>query len=190
MRNAAEAVATLATALVLCVSAGAAEIHDAARSGDLETVKHLLAADPELVHARDPNGATPLHLAARGVHAALVRYLVAHGADVTIRDANQVIPLPSLAYRGADDLVALVISKGADVDAVCATYGGGPAQTTLNLLVSSGWPAAAGLQGPLTRVLLRAGANPEGLDDDGSPMATVIWTWRRSTSRRRTCRCC
>jgi ankyrin repeat protein len=126
-------VASGVAALLLCGSVGAAEIHTAARAGDLEAVKALLAADPALVNAQDANGATPLHLAARGVHAELVDYLVDHGADVTIRDANQVIALHSLAYRGADELVTLVITKGADVDA--AAVGG---TTPLHFAVEAG----------------------------------------------------
>ena len=110
-------VIVIAAVLAIALPVASAEIHDAARSGDLETVTALLEADPELLDARDDNGMTALHWAARGVHAEVVIFLVKRGADVTVRDDNQVIPLHSLAYRGAAELVALVAVSGADVDA-------------------------------------------------------------------------
>jgi len=60
------------------------------------------------------------------------------------------------------------------VDAPAETYGGGKAQTTLNLLVSSTHPHAAGLQPALVEVLLDHGAAIDGLEDDGSPLMTAI----------------
>ena len=110
-------VIVIAAVLAVALPVTAAEIHDAARSGDLETVTALLEADPELLDARDDNGMTALHWAARGVHAEVVIFLVKRGTDVTVRDDNQVTPLHSLAYRGATELVALVAASGADVDA-------------------------------------------------------------------------
>jgi len=145
VRTLARGIVALAVAFALCGSASAAEIHGAARVGDLEKVKELLAADPGLANARDDGGSTPLHWAARGVHAELAKFLMQHGADVTIRNANQVIALHSVAYRGADELVALMVSSGADIDAKAVTGAtplhfavqGGHAQTT-ELLLSRG----------------------------------------------------
>ena len=37
------------------------EIHEAAKGGDLEKVKALLKANPDLVSSKDQAGATPLH---------------------------------------------------------------------------------------------------------------------------------
>jgi hypothetical protein len=49
---------------LLSATAFAGEIHDAARAGDLTTVKALLEKDPKLIEAVDRNGATALHIAA------------------------------------------------------------------------------------------------------------------------------
>jgi ankyrin repeat protein len=49
-------------------------------------VKSLLADDPSLVNAVDSH-TSPLHQAARGGHARVVRLLLDHGADVSWRDA-------------------------------------------------------------------------------------------------------
>ena len=54
----------------------AAEIHDAAKSGNLAKVKILIEADPGLIAAKDESGRTPLHWACRGVHVEMVQYLV------------------------------------------------------------------------------------------------------------------
>jgi len=53
-------------------------------------------------------------------------------------------------------------------------YGGGTGQTSLNLLVSSIHPAQAGVQAKLVGALLDAGATIEGLDGQGSPIATAV----------------
>jgi ankyrin repeat protein len=42
------------------------------------------------------------------------------------------------------------------------------------LLVSSDHPAAAGVQGELVTLLCAHGANPNGLDEDGLPLATAV----------------
>ncbi|MEP6764053.1 MAG: ankyrin repeat domain-containing protein, partial [Gemmatimonadaceae bacterium] len=50
----------------------------------------------------------------------------------------------------------------------------GLVQTTMNLLVSSVHPYAAGLQGALAEVLLDFGANINGLEENCSPLMTAI----------------
>jgi hypothetical protein len=73
----------------------------------------------------------------------------------------------------------LLLEHGAEVDALADTYGGGPDQTTLNLLVSSGHPAEAGLQPALVEALIDFGAAIEGLGNDGSPLLTALAFARR-----------
>jgi hypothetical protein len=58
----------------------------AVSAGDLPTAQALLAADPDLVHARDKDGATALHLAAFHARRDLVDLLCAAGADINARD--------------------------------------------------------------------------------------------------------
>jgi hypothetical protein len=67
-----------------------------------------------------------------------------------------------------------VLEAGAEVDALTETYGGGPYQTTMNLLVSSAHPAGAGLQSQLAETLLDFGAAINGLDGKGSPLMTAL----------------
>lgn len=55
------------------------DAHAAARLGKLERLRELVAADPELVHARGGDGQTPLHYASNVEVAA---WLLEHGADI------------------------------------------------------------------------------------------------------------
>jgi len=62
------------------------DLFAAAERGDVEAVRALLAADPDLVRARDETGATALHVAAFHGHHAVADVLLAAGADVNARD--------------------------------------------------------------------------------------------------------
>ncbi len=73
-------VASTGLALLVGLEAAAAELHDAARRGDLAAVERLLAGGAQ-VEATDSGGATPLYVAAGEGHAAVVARLLAGGAD-------------------------------------------------------------------------------------------------------------
>ena len=64
------------------------EIHDAAQSGDLEKVKALLKANPDLVFTKDNTGSTPLLYAASYGHRDVVALLLASKADVNAKANN------------------------------------------------------------------------------------------------------
>ena len=125
-----------------------------ALTGDAAGLGALLDAHPDLARARSRSP----H------HATLLHYVAANG----IEDALQVSPLQ------APDVARVLIAAGSEVDALCDTYGGGTLQTTLNLLVSSVHPAAAGVMTALVDVLCESGANVNGVADDGSPLATAL----------------
>ena len=134
-----------------------ATFEDAAQAvvdGDLERLTRALDEHEDLVHWRSP----------RSHRATLLHYLGANGLEAD----RQKTPPNAVA------VLELLLARGAEPDALCATYGGGPAQTTLALLASSGWPAQAGLQRELVRTLCAHGADPNGIDDDGTPLATAI----------------
>ncbi len=130
---------------------------DAAVSGDLETLQALIAEQPALIRARS----------ARVHRVTLLHYVAANGVE----DFRQKTP------PNAVGIAKFLLDAGAEVDAVAETYGGGLAQTTMNLLVSSTHPAGAGLQSALVEVLLDHGAAINGLEDDGSPLMTAIAFW-------------
>lgn len=96
------------------------EFIKAAKSGDVEKVKHLLAADAELVHARDKDGSTALHCAVWKGHEALVALLLKAGADVNAHNTNGhwgTTPLHAAAHANQAAIAQLLIEHGADVNA-------------------------------------------------------------------------
>lgn len=124
-----------------------AELMLAARAGDLEQVKELLASgaepDPKgiatplyfaaqgghleivellLDSGADPNAqsgwGTPLHIAARRGHTGLASILLQHGADPNSKGGElDNTPLHEAAYVGAIEIGRLLIDQGADVNA-------------------------------------------------------------------------
>ena len=95
-------------------------------SGDESVLAQLLRDEPGLIRARS----------ARAHHATLLHYVAANGVE----DFRQRTPANAVA------IARQLIEAHAVVDATADTYGGGPAMTTLNLLVSSVHPARAALQ--------------------------------------------
>jgi len=96
------------------------EVIKAATSGNIAKVKELLAADAELVHARDTDGSTPLHCATWKGHEAVAACLLAAGADVNAKNRNEhwgTTPLHAAAHANQAAIAQLLIDHGADVNA-------------------------------------------------------------------------
>ena len=115
---------------------------DAAVNGELATLKELLRLHPQLATARSP----------RPHHCTLLNYLGANGFE----GWRQKTPANAVA------IIDVLIEAGADANAVCYTYRGGPGENTLGLLTSSGHPREAGLTLAMVAALARGGAK---LDD-------------------------
>jgi hypothetical protein len=135
---------------------------DAVVGGDLAALESLVSAQPELVRARS----------ARVHRATLLHYTAANGVE----DFRQQTPPNAVA------VARFLLEAGSEVDALAETYGGGAAQTTLNLLVSSTHPAEAGLQSELAELLLDFGAAIDGVEDDCSPLMTALGFWYGDTA--------
>ncbi len=134
---------------------------EAVIDGDAPTLGALLRDDPELARARstrvtcfDP----PMH------RATLLHYLAANGVE---------------AYRqrspaNAVEIATLLLTAGADPNALAFAYGGGC--TTMALLGSSAPPNRAGVQVPLVDALIDFGAaiTPLGSGNWTSPIETAL----------------
>ena len=97
--------------MVLAGCGPSMSIHEAVETGNIEVVKHHLAAGAD-VNTKDDSGLTPLHYAGGKE---IAEILIAEGADVNAGD--QMTPLHYAASEGHKEVAELLISKGANVDA-------------------------------------------------------------------------
>ncbi|KAL0612573.1 Cyclin-dependent kinase 4 inhibitor D [Plecturocebus cupreus] len=87
-------------------TSGTSPVHDAARTGFLDTLKVLVEHGAD-VNAPDGTGALPIHLAVQEGHTAVVNFLAAE-SDLHHRDARGLTPLELARQRGAQDLVDIL----------------------------------------------------------------------------------
>ncbi len=131
------------------------EVLEAVKNNDLAGVTALIAKDPGVVNARDAQGRTPLHLAARLGHRDLVALLLEKGADASAKNGVGGILLHSAAAGGLTALVGRMIEGGADVNAADDL-----GQTPLHAAASAGRKDTADL-------LIAKGANLKAVCRDG-----------------------
>src|SRR5258705_3218287 len=98
------------------------DVFEAAALGRLDRLEALLVADPALATARWADGFTALHYPAffgAGDAGAASRLLLDAGAHVNARSDNalSVLPIHSATAGNHDDVVAVLIDAGADVNA-------------------------------------------------------------------------
>ena len=137
------------------------DVFEAAAVGDSGRLADLLAGDPPAARARTADGFTALHYAAFfSRNADCARALLDAGAepDAVADNDTDLRPINSAAGSGASEIVALLLERGADVDA--AQRGG---YTALHSAAHDG-------NEELARMLLAAGADPaRATDDDRTP---------------------
>lgn len=154
------------------------ELRDAVRRGSASEVQALLAAgvDPNLlVDNSSRNGVTLLHVAAdllldgwekaAGADPAIVRALLAAGANTEVREATGRTPLCYAAYAGRVAVVRELLAAGADVNArttsgknslmEVARRGHG---SVLEMLLAAGADPAMGREKPLAAAAFRGQA--------------------------------
>ena len=95
------------------------DVFDAAAVGDVDRLTELLDGEENLVGAWSEDGFTPLHLAAFFKRGPAVRLLLDRGAEVNAvaRNDMRVQPLHSAVAAGSREIVAALLSAGADVNA-------------------------------------------------------------------------
>ena len=109
-----------ACTVVMCAAPAAfcGPIHEAAKSGDVASLKALLDKDPGLLVSKDEIGKTPVHWAVgRGQPEALKLLLDVYKADPNIRNNNNGTPLHVAASQAQPECARILIARGADVNA-------------------------------------------------------------------------
>lgn len=148
--------------LFFLLLAGAAqastELELAAKAGRLDEVQALLEAGAD-VNAVDGDSVwerTPLMAAVKGGHPAVVRHLLAKGADPAREgDATGSSALQEAAYRGRIEIVEALLAAGAAADFDTDDYGRSP---LIWALISDEANTAA-----VVEALLKAGAKREAV---------------------------
>jgi ankyrin repeat protein len=149
--------------LILCVSAswGADSLRTLVARGDVAALEKSLASGSD-ANARDADGTTALHWAARADEIEAVRVLLAAGADATAQDRYGVTPLQLAAVNGNGALLELLVAAGAN-----AVAAGPDGETPLMAAARTGVPAAL-------EVLLDAGAEVDARDREFGQTALMI----------------
>ncbi len=97
-------------------AASGADLHAAARNGDVAGIKQIIADGADLT-ATDGNGYTALHLAGHNGHLVAVQVLLEYGAAVDARGKLGVTPLHLSALSGQPSIISVLVKAGADVAA-------------------------------------------------------------------------
>lgn len=107
-------VATIYVSLVSMSLAG--QIHEAAKSGDIQTVRELLSGGIDINAELDEYGATALHWAVVKGQEKIAELLVSKGARLDQKNRDHDTPLHLAVAFGHTDIVELLLSKGAAID--------------------------------------------------------------------------
>ena len=155
-------------------------LHWAARRGETEMVRMLVAAGANVRAITRLGNYTPLILASQGGHAAIIDTLAAAGADVKATTAAGVTPLMLASASGQVDAVKTLIARGADVNAAEPTRG----ETALMF-------AAANRRSRCGPRAARREGERQRRDEGGQPEGRAAESRGRGVSgrsRRRACR--
>lgn len=139
------------------------DVFDASAVGDVDRLRTLLDEKAELAQCVDPDGFTPLHLAAFFGQPKVVELLLARGADTEAIATNGscLRPLNSAAAGGHHSIAHLLLDHGADVD---------PRQAGSYTPLHS---AAHNGDVVMVHLLLERGADPGATTDDGLTAADL-----------------
>ncbi|KAM9820432.1 LOW QUALITY PROTEIN: poly [ADP-ribose] polymerase tankyrase-1-like [Neosynchiropus ocellatus] len=135
---------------------------EAAKAGDLDTVKSLCTS--QNVNCRDLEGrhSTPLHFAAGYNRVSVVEYLLHHGADVHAKDKGGLVPLHNACSYGHYEVAELLVRHGASVN-VADLWKFTPLHE-----------AAAKGKYEICKLLLKHGADPTKKNRDGNTSLDLV----------------
>jgi ankyrin repeat protein len=102
--------------LNLTLLASAESIMEAAKEGDLQTVKSILAQDPAKLNATDEDHYTALHWACMRAHWDVAQYLIEKGADVNVIGGDGGTPINWAVHHDNVAIIKMMIDKGAKLN--------------------------------------------------------------------------
>ncbi len=129
------------------------ELFRAIASGAFDQAISMLEAEPALIHTSDPDGWTPLHVAARRLDARLVTWLLDHGAEPMPRGKGDQTPLDLAAYWSGGDSA----QRFAAVAAILRERGAGLTARSAAALGDADWLASRHAEGSLVNVIDSSG---------------------------------
>ncbi|CAG9772144.1 unnamed protein product [Ceutorhynchus assimilis] len=91
-------------------------IYESAHKGDYDFIVRKLEEDPSLLTAKDSNQRILLHWASIGGNLKLVTYLIELGSPIDPLDDTETTPLILASSAGHEQVVSLLIDKGAKID--------------------------------------------------------------------------
>ncbi|MDP7052406.1 MAG: ankyrin repeat domain-containing protein [Verrucomicrobiota bacterium] len=93
-------------------------IHDAAKDGDVDSVKKFLDQGVDINSQAGKWGNTPLHEAAFWGNVEVVRLLISKEADVDAKDYYECTPLHDAVDYGNLEILKLLLGKNTNVNAI------------------------------------------------------------------------
>ncbi len=127
---------------------------DALVAGDVEKLSGFMDRHPELIDQTAP----------WGHRCQLIHYIAANGVEIH----RQLTP-PNVV-----EIARVLLEAGADPDALANTYGGGPNQTPLCLVLTSAHPGERKIRTALVQTLIEYGAAPNGIDHNNAPLQFAL----------------
>ena len=152
---------------------------EAAYKGDASKLEDILSADPRLVSAAGPRGATALHVAARYGHPQLLRLLLRYGADANALDEKGNSPLMKAVQMRKEEAAAVLRTHAAAAvtaparHAVPAAHTGSPHRQAVPMLIGGGGLAAPTYRGAPAAPPAARGAPPSSAAGSASVAPTA-----------------
>jgi cytohesin len=150
-------------------------LHHAVEALHPELVELFLASGAAISDT-DPNGETALHRIAdmrqapQAPAAGMAALLLDLGADPNARNWDDVTPLHQAVRARNLAVVEVLLARGADANARDGQRGSTPLRRAVSGTGAGATAGSAALMVPLTRILLKYGADPDARDKRGVPV--------------------
>jgi ankyrin repeat protein len=137
------------------------------------SIVSLLLDHGASIAGTDPNGETPLHRLAdmrrapAGEAGKMATLLLDRGADPNARNWDHVTPLHQAVRARNLGVVEVLLARGADPNARDKSRGSTPLRRAVSGTGAGGTAGTVDLMAPLTRLLLKYGADPDMRDKRG-----------------------